>query len=309
MSETQINWLFAATTLALSISLVPWAVTSEAVGRKRVMLAGLLSMPVIGVGMLLSQSLIGLVALRAMMGVAAAAFASVAVAYMVEELTPKAFGQAIGGYIAANSLGGISGRIVGGTLTDALGWQEAVIVMAVVTSIGAIAVCVMLPRQKHFTPQKGMLRYHNRALVKHLQNKTLWLAMLIGGVNFALFVNLYSVMGFRLVGEPHSLPIGLASLIFLCYLPGTLSSKLTSVWNRSHKPISGMVCGTVVSLLGMLVAYVDRIPFMVLGLALISFGAFFYPYLGICPGLVRRPSVLRRPPLRSILCTTTWVEA
>lgn len=275
VSETQINWVFAATTLALSISLVPWAVTSEALGRKRVMLAGLLAMPVIGVGMLLSPSLIGLVALRALMGVAAAAFASVAVAYMVEELTPKAFGQAIGGYIAANSLGGISGRIVGGTLTDALGWQEAVIVMAVVTLIGAIAVCVLLPKQKHFTPQKGMLRYHNRALVKHLQNKTLWLAMLIGGVNFALFVNLYSVMGFRLVGAPHSLPIGLASLIFLCYLPGTLSSKLTSVWNRNHKPISGMVCGTVVSLLGMLVAYVDRIPFMVLGLALISFGAFF----------------------------------
>ncbi|GAM68959.1 possible efflux permease [Vibrio sp. JCM 19236] len=99
--------------------------------------------------------------------------------------------------------------------------------------------------------------------------------MLIGGVNFALFVNLYSVMGFRLVQEPHSLPIGLASLIFLCYLPGTLSSKLTSVWNRNHQPISGMVFGTIVSLLGMLVAYIDQIPFMVLGLALISCGAFF----------------------------------
>ncbi|GAM68961.1 possible efflux permease [Vibrio sp. JCM 19236] len=56
VSETQINWLFAATTLALSVSLVPWAVASEAVGRKRVMLAGLLAMPVIGLGMLVSPS-------------------------------------------------------------------------------------------------------------------------------------------------------------------------------------------------------------------------------------------------------------
>ncbi|USD33845.1 MULTISPECIES: MFS transporter [Vibrio] len=275
VSETQVNWLFAATTLALSFSLVPWAVASEATGRKRVMLAGLLTMPVIGLCMLLFPSLISLVAMRALMGIAIAAFASVAVAYMVEELSPKAFGQAIGGYIAANSLGGITGRIVGGTLTDALGWQQAVIVMAILTFIGALAVCVMLPKQKHFVPQKGMLRYHNRALIKHLKNQTIWLAMLIGGVNFALFVNLYSVMGFRLVAAPHSLPIGLASLIFLCYLPGTLSSKLTSVWNRNHQPISGMVCGTMISLLGMLVAYIDRIPFMILGLALISFGAFF----------------------------------
>jgi predicted MFS family arabinose efflux permease len=275
VSETQINWLFAATTLALSFSLVPWAVASEAVGRKRVMLSGLLAMPVIGIGMLLSPSLLSLVVLRALMGVALAAFASVAVAYMVEELSPKAFGQAIGGYIAANSLGGITGRIVGGTLTDAFGWQQAVITMAVFTLIGAIAVFAMLPKQKYFSPQRGMLRYHNRALVKHLKNKAIWLAMLIGGVNFALFVNLYSVMGFRLVEAPHSLPIGLASLIFLCYLPGTLSSKLTSVWNRNRQPISGMVCGTIISLLGMLVAYLDRIPFMILGLALISFGAFF----------------------------------
>ncbi|CAM3180837.1 MFS transporter [Vibrio neptunius] len=275
VSETKINWLFAASTLALSLSLVPWAVASEAVGRKRIMLTGLLAMPVIGIGMLLSPSLLSLVVMRALMGVALAAFASVAVAYMVEELSPNAFGQAIGGYIAANSLGGIVGRIVGGTLTDAFGWQQAVIAMAVFTLIGAISVCALLPKQKHFSPQKGMLRYHNRALVKHLKNKTVWFAMLIGGVNFALFVNLYSVMGFRLVEAPHSLPIGLTSLIFLCYLPGTLSSKLTSVWNRYHQPISGMVCGTILSLIGMVVAYVDRIPFMIIGLALISFGAFF----------------------------------
>jgi len=36
-----------------------------------------------------------------------------------------------------------------------------------------------------------------------------------------------------------------------------------------------MVTGTIISLLGMLIAYVDALPFMMLGLLLISFGAFF----------------------------------
>ena len=106
VSETQVNWLFAATTLVLSISLVPWAVASESIGRKQVMLIGLFSMPLISVGMLLLPSLTGLVVLRAMIGIAIAAFASVAVAYMAEELSSSAFNQAIGGYIAANSLEG-----------------------------------------------------------------------------------------------------------------------------------------------------------------------------------------------------------
>jgi len=275
VSETQINWLFAASTLALSVCLVPWAVASEAVGRRNVMLLGLLAMPFIGGIMLLSDSLLLLVVARALMGVALAAFASVAVAYMVEELSETAFSHAIGGYIAANSLGGIAGRIVGGTLTDAYGWQQAVMVMAIFTLIGAICVVFLLPKQKNFTPQKGMLRQHNRALLKHMSNKTIWFAMLIGGVNFALFVNLYSVMGFRLVSEPHNLPIGLASLIFLCYLAGTISSKMTSLWTKSRNTIPGMVTGTVISLLGMLIAYIDTLPFMLLGLLLISFGAFF----------------------------------
>ncbi|MEF1254798.1 MULTISPECIES: MFS transporter [unclassified Vibrio] len=275
VSETQINWVFAASTLALSVCLVPWAVASESYGRRKIMLVGLLAMPVIGLSMLISDSLVVLVILRALMGMALAAFASVAVAYMVEELSEQAFAQAIGGYIAANSLGGIAGRIIGGTLTDALGWQQAVIVVALVSLIGASVVYFTLPKQVNFTPQRGMLRYHNRAVVKHLKNKTIWIAMVLGGVNFALFVNLYSVMGFRLVAAPHNLPIGLASLIFLCYLSGTLSSRLTSVWRKRHQSVSGMVTGTTISLIGMLIAYVDSLTFMILGLLLISFGAFF----------------------------------
>ncbi|EGQ7690553.1 MFS transporter [Vibrio cholerae] len=275
VSETQINWLFAASTLALSLCLVPWAVTSEAVGRRLVMLTGLFAMPVIGLAMLYAEQFWFLVLTRALMGVALAAFASVAVAYMVEELSPQAFGKAIGGYIAANSLGGITGRIAGGLLTDALGWQHAVVAMAIFTLLGALWVAYLLPIQQHFKPQRGLFFHHNRALVKHLQNRTLWLAMLIGGVNFALFVNLYSVMGFRLVAEPYSLPIGIASLIFVCYLAGTLSSKLTANWNRRFSAIPGMMLGALISMAGMLIALIEAIPAMLVGLILISFGAFF----------------------------------
>ncbi|OEF06697.1 MFS transporter [Vibrio genomosp. F10] len=275
VSETQINGLFAASTFALSIFLVPWAICSESFGRKKVMLGGIFSMPLIGLLMLLSDSFWLLLLTRGLMGVALAAFASVAVAYMVEELSPKAFGQAIGGYIAANSLGGISGRILGGTLTEMFSWQAAVATMAIFTFIGAVIVGLLLPNQDNFTPQRGLFFHHNRALVKHIKNKTLWFAMLIGGINFALFVNLYSVMGFRLVSAPHYLPIGAASLIFLCYLAGTLSSKLTGKWAQHKQPISGMVTGSIISMLGMWVALVDRLPMMVIGLLLVSFGAFF----------------------------------
>ncbi|HGS4912041.1 TPA: MFS transporter [Vibrio parahaemolyticus] len=275
ISETQVNWLFAASTLALSFSLVPMAVLSESIGRKPVMMVGLFSIPAISALMLLGGSFIFLVACRALIGIALAAFAAVAVAYMAEELDKHAFSMAIGTYIAANSLGGIAGRISGGLLADNFSVDVAIEVMMVVTLIGVICVHYLLPKQRNFTPSSSSLRHQNRAIIGHFRNQRVWFAMLIGGLNFALFVNLYSVMGFRLVSAPHNVPVGLASLIFICYLGGTFSSRCAGHWSKRYSSILGMFIGAVVSMAGMWIAAFESLAAMLIGLLLISFGAFF----------------------------------
>ncbi|HCG5587582.1 TPA: MFS transporter [Vibrio parahaemolyticus] len=275
ISETQVNWLFAASTLALSFSLVPMAVLSESIGRKPVMMVGLFSIPAISALMLLGDSFIFLVACRALIGIALAAFAAVAVAYMAEELDKHAFSMAIGTYIAANSLGGIAGRISGGLLADNFSVDVAIEVMMVVTLIGVICVHYLLPKQRNFTPSSSSLRHQNRAIIGHFRNQRVWFAMLIGGLNFALFVNLYSVMGFRLVSAPHNVPVGLASLIFICYLGGTFSSQCAGHWSKRYSSILGMFIGAVVSMAGMWIAAFESLAAMLIGLLLISFGAFF----------------------------------
>ncbi|TOQ70758.1 MFS transporter [Vibrio parahaemolyticus] len=275
ISETQVNWLFAASTLALSFSLVPMAVLSESIGRKPVMMVGLFSIPAISALMLLGDSFIFLVACRALIGIALAAFAAVAVAYMAEELDKHAFSMAIGTYIAANSLGGIAGRISGGLLADNFSVDVAIEVMMVVTLIGVICVHYLLPKQHNFTPSSSSLRHQNRAIIGHFRNQRVWFAMLIGGLNFALFVNLYSVMGFRLVSAPHNIPVGLASLIFICYLGGTFSSRCAGHWSKRYSSILGMFLGAVVSMAGMWIAAFESLAAMLIGLLLISFGAFF----------------------------------
>ncbi|ELA9307771.1 MFS transporter [Vibrio parahaemolyticus] len=275
ISETQVNWLFAASTLALSFSLVPMAVLSESIGRKPVMMVGLFSIPAISALMLLGDSFIFLVACRALIGIALAAFAAVTVAYMAEELDKHAFSMAIGTYIAANSLGGIAGRISGGLLADNFSVDVAIEVMMVVTLIGVICVHYLLPKQRNFTPSSSSLRHQNRAIIGHFRNQRVWFAMLIGGLNFALFVNLYSVMGFRLVSAPHNVPVGLASLIFICYLGGTFSSRCAGHWSKRYSSILGMFIGAVVSMAGMWIAAFESLAAMLIGLLLISFGAFF----------------------------------
>ncbi|QUJ66242.1 MFS transporter [Photobacterium sp. GJ3] len=274
-SATRVNWLLAAGTLALAITLVPWAVSSEMIGRRKVMLLSLFLLPVVGGLMLFAESLLMLSLARALMGASLAGFAAVAVAYMAEEFSPQALSLAVGGYISANSLGGIAGRLFGGFASEAWGWQGAVAGMAVISLVGAVLVARLLPAQQHFTPQRGQLRHHTKHVIRHLQQPVLWVPMLIGGINFALFVNLYTVMGFRLVAPPYHLPVSWASMIFLCYLSGTLTAKLSGSWSLRFKPLNGMVLGTTISVLGMWVAAIDSVSAMLSGLLLISSGAFF----------------------------------
>lgn len=275
ISETQVNWLFAASTLALSLSLLPMAIISESVGRRPVMMWGLFSIPVISALMLFGDSFLFLVLCRALIGVALAAFASVSVAYMAEELDEKAFTMAIGSYIAANSLGGITGRISGSLLADNFNISTAILVMLIFTLLGVLCVNYLLPKQRGFFVSSSSFQHQHRVIISHFQNKRVWLAMLIGGLNFALFVNLYSVMGFRLVTAPHNIPVGLASLIFVCYLAGTFSSRCAGYWTRQFSPIHGMLLGALISLFGMWIALWDNLITILMGLILISLGAFF----------------------------------
>jgi len=274
-SAIEINWLLASCTLTLALTLVPWAVISEVIGRRKVMMVSLFLLPFTGMAMLLTDSLMMLTLMRGVMGIALAGFVAVAVAYMAEEFSPKAFMIAVGGYISANSLGGISGRLYGGFVTQYWGWNVAVVGMAISSLFGALLVYRLLPEQQYFTPKKGQFRNHNKRVVGHLKQRELWFAMLIGGVNFALLVNLYTVMGFRLIAPPYSLSISLTSMIFLCYLSGTISAKLSGRWSQYYSPIKGMVLGTTVSAIGMFIAAYDSLYAMVIGLLFIGSGAFF----------------------------------
>ena len=150
VTATHVNWVLAAATLTLALSLLPWAIYSEKIGRRKIMLFSLYASPVVGLCILFSDQLGLLIASRALMGIALAGYISVAVAYMAEEFSPKVFLLAVGSYIGANSLGGITGRIYGGVIGEWLGWQTAVIGMALLSLAIAILVTLWVPAQKNF---------------------------------------------------------------------------------------------------------------------------------------------------------------
>ena len=89
------------------------------------MTASLAVAVVVGLLVPFAPDLEWLVALRAVQGAALAGLPASAMAYLAEEVRPKALVAAIGLFVAGNSIGGMSGRIVTGWVAQPWGWRAA----------------------------------------------------------------------------------------------------------------------------------------------------------------------------------------
>jgi len=285
LSELQVNWLFSSTSLTIALSLLPWAIVSEVYGRRPVMCLSLLLIPCINLLMYINQDFYSLVLLRASLGVALAGFIAVAVAYMAEEFEPQAVLIAVGGYIGANTLGGISGRIYGGVMTDSVGLDLTILMMSILSFIVLVSILPLILPQRHFVSQKGQLSKQIKLALQHITAAKTGFAMLIGGLNFAIFINVYSIMTFKLAVAPISLPASVISLIFLCYLSGTLSARLSGRWLQRRSVFDGIFWGVGVCIFGLVIMSLQTLSAILVGLIVLSAGAFFihslaYGYVG-----------------------------
>lgn len=265
----------SACTAGLAVGLLPAASLADQVGRRQVMLGALLGAIAISPLIPLCRSFDALLALRFVQGIFLAGLPATAIAYMGEEFSKKAMVSAVGIYIAANSLGGIAGRVVAGLLAGWQGeWQDAFWGIALVSALLLPVVAWLLPAQQGFVvsePQRGELF---RALAMHLKEPLLVGAYLIGGLNFMVFLNQYSYLTFLLSQAPFSLPAQWLGLLFLTYLPGTLASSLSGRVSQRVGSAQAMTCGIVIMMAGALLLLLGSISAMLGGLLISSFGFF-----------------------------------
>ncbi|MDX1267401.1 MAG: MFS transporter, partial [Oceanisphaera sp.] len=215
------SWALSVSTLGLAFGLLFWARVADRLGRKPVMLGCLLAAIVLSLLMALVPDFGWLLAARGVQGFFLAGLPATAVAYMGEELTPKALVTSIGIYIAANSMGGIAGRVFGGLLAQwgeqwGGGWQTSFLVLGGLSLLLWLPLLKWLPPSQHFVPAgKGQ---GVRPLFEHIRNPLLWPVYLVGGLNFMVFLNQYTYVAFYLSAPPIEMAPAALGLLFLTYL-------------------------------------------------------------------------------------------
>ncbi|WP_329365045.1 MFS transporter [Streptomyces sp. NBC_01483] len=274
VSASEASWTVSAATGALALFVLPMSALSERFGRRTLMTASLAVAVTVGLLVPFAPSIGALVALRAVQGAALAGLPASATAYLAEEVRPKALITAIGLFVAGNSVGGMSGRVITGWVAQEWGWRVAVATIGIIAVACAVAFRLLLPAPKHFTPgslRPGVLA---RTVRDHLANPLLRRLYAIGALFMMVFGGVYTVIGYRLTEAPFSLPQGIIGSIFLVYLVGTVSAStagrlVARLGRRGSLYLAG---GTTTS--GLLLSLVDSLPLVLLGLVLITAGFF-----------------------------------
>ncbi|RUR33480.1 MFS transporter [Vreelandella andesensis] len=274
VSTLGVSFLMSASTLSLAFSLLVFGPLSDAIGREAIMRITLLIAGGLSLALAFAPTFESLLLLRLLQGFVLGGLPAVAIAWMGDEFEKPALLSAVGLYIGANSLGGISGRIVGGGAADLGGPSAAFIAVGMMTVVGCAVFWRLLPNSRAFTPKRFKLRQALGDLLGHLRAPVLLAAYCLGGINFLIFINQYSYITFRLAGEPYQLAASSLGLIFLTYLGGTFGSTLSGRLAGRFSPASCMSVGIVILMLGTAVTLANSLWMIVVGLTINAFGFF-----------------------------------
>ncbi|WP_066945951.1 MFS transporter [Streptomyces lushanensis] len=268
------SWTVSAATGALALFVLPLSALSERFGRRTLMTVSLAVAVVVGLLVPFAPNLEWLVALRAVQGAALAGLPASAMAFLAEEVRPKALIGAIGLFVAGNSVGGMSGRILTGWVAQLWGWRAALGAVGLLAVVCAVVFRVLLPTARNFTPRSLSARSLARTVGGHLADPLLRRLYAIGALFMTVFGAVYTVIGYRLAGAPFHLPQGVIGSVFLVYLVGTVSSAAAGrlVGRLGRRGALYLAVGTTTA--GLLLSLADTLAAVLLGLVLITAGFF-----------------------------------
>ncbi|WP_016907831.1 MFS transporter [Streptomyces xiaopingdaonensis] len=273
-SPDQASWTVSGPTIGLAAAVLPLAALSERFGRRRILTVSMAAAVALALVVPFAPGLGALVALRTLQGVAVAGVPASALAFLSDEVRRRHLVGAVGLFVAGNSVGGMSGRILTGWVTQAWGWRAGLMAVALTSLLCAVAFRLLVPEPRHFTPVPLRPAAMARTVGRHLRNPLLLRLYAIGLLFMSVFGSVYTVIGYRLVEEPFSLSQGLVGSIFVIYLVGTLASATAGRLNARLGRRGTLYLGVGTASAGLLLSMVDSLFGVVAGLVLVTAGFF-----------------------------------
>ena len=153
MDAVLLSWISTSYLLAAAMFLVPFGRVADICGRKRIFLYGISIYTLSAFLCALSTSIPSLIAFRVLQGIGSAMIFGTSMAILTSVFPPGERGKALGINVAAVYSGLSLGPVLGGFLTQHLGWRS---IFLVNVPLGLIIIaCVLLTLKGEWAEAKG----------------------------------------------------------------------------------------------------------------------------------------------------------
>ncbi|HEY1903939.1 MAG TPA: MFS transporter [Terracidiphilus sp.] len=288
-SKTAVGMTVSAATLGVALSAPVFGALTERLARKRVIVASLLGISIPTLLSATSTSLPQLIFWRFLQGIMVPGVVAVIVTYIGEEWPPDRVALIMSFYVSGTALGGFTGRIGTGILTDRFNWRIAFLALGVASLAGAGAVAAWLPRGRQAAeiarlrpgnlPAESVFHWGvDRSFFLQIQslfrNRQLAATFAVGfNVLFSL-VGVFTWITFHLSAAPFRLSTTALSSLFFVYLIGLVVTPAAGFLITRVGLRAGIAGAIVCSMAGVLLTLAPSLSVIILGLALVSSGVF-----------------------------------
>ena len=258
----------------LAIGLLFTGPLSDAIGRKPVMVTALLMASCCTLLSTMMTSWHGILIMRALIGLSLSGVAAVGMTYLSEEIHPSVVAFSMGLYISGNSIGGMSGRLLSGVITDFFSWRIAIAAIGCFALASALMFWKILPESRHFRPSSLRPKTLFINLRLHWRDQGLPLLFAEGFLLMGAFVTLFNYIGYRLMQAPWFLSQAVVGLLSVAYLTGTWSSPKAGAMTAKFGRGPVMLFSIGIMLLGLLLTVFSPLVAIFGGMLLFSAGFF-----------------------------------
>jgi EmrB/QacA subfamily drug resistance transporter len=185
-SFQNVQWIVLAYLLAITTLIVSVGRLGDVIGRRRLMLAGLLLFTAASVACGAAPTLWTLVAARAAQGLGAAVMMALTLAFVGETIPKEKIGSAMGLLGTMSAMGTALGPSLGGVLIDGFGWRSIFLINLPLGLIACLLAWRYLPVDRQAS-KAGRVRFdHPGTLLLALTLAAYALAMTMGRGSFGL---------------------------------------------------------------------------------------------------------------------------
>jgi len=274
INAAQSSLILSVSTAMLAIGLLITGPISDRLGRKPVMVFALFSAAFFTIASALMPTWEGVLVTRALVGLSLSGLAAVGMTYLSEEIHPQHIGLAMGLYIGGNAIGGMSGRLITGVLSDFVSWHTSLLIMGLIALGAAGLFWKFLPPSRNFRPNPLNARNLLEGFVLQFRDAGLPLLFLEGFLLMGAFVTLFNYIGYRLLADPYNLSQAVVGLFSVVYLSGIYSSaKIGALADRLGRR-NVLWAVIVLMLIGLALTLFAPLAVVVIGVLMFTFGFF-----------------------------------